>query len=687
MTPLRPTTARRLRRLTNLSVASAACLSGLALAASPASASGNLSNGNLLVSTSQFNDLPNIVAGTTVLPISSTVTVTKVTTSGSAPNIVATVTTGSKHGLAVGQSVTIAGVGGSTQLNGTFIVATVPSTTTFTINMGSTAVSTYTSGGTATPIVVATAGNQYPAVFNNEAVDANFGVTEPIILDQIPATTSLVNTPISQITVPNSDAPAANGDQLVTSFPSKSEIALNLSTDGNYVTFMGYHAPTGAIDVSNSNTPNEIDTTNTDTAGTGGAGFYRVAAAMDGNGNFQMTETGAYGGNNGRAAILNTANNTLFMAGNGGNGGTPVFSGVLNGTGTQIANEASTSEAAQEAAGVPAPTPYGNFNIAQIAPNTADKSSKDNNFRGLTQYNGVLYTSKGSGSNGMNTVYFVDTTGQACPAGTGVPSASASLPSLATWTSSSLFPTISSSNAALGLTAANPGLAPANMCVLKGFPTTLAKATTGVSYPFGLWFANPTTLYVADEGSGAGGTADNTGGLQKWVLNTSTNTWSLQYTLTSGLSLQTTYNVNPSPAGVNGGAAGQAYPTGTNAATGKNWAPATDGLRNITGQVNGDGTVTIWATTSTVSGSTDNGADPNEVVAVTDTLANTTASASFNLVMPPTDGVVYRGVSFTPNNSATTNLPEAPWVPLIPLSAGGLLVWRRRQGRAATFSA
>lgn len=38
-----------------------------------------------------------------------------------------------------------------------------------------------------------------------------------------------------------------------------------------------------------------------------------------------------------------------------------------------------------------------------------------------------------------------------------------------------------------------------------------------------------------------------------------------------------------------------------------------DRLRNISGQVNGDGTVTIYAATSTVSGSGDQGADPNEV--------------------------------------------------------------------------
>lgn len=37
------------------------------------------------------------------------------------------------------------------------------------------------------------------------------------------------------------------------------------------------------------------------------------------------------------------------------------------------------------------------------------------------------------------------------------------------------------------------------MCILKGFPTALKSAT---SFPFGLWFANSRTLYVADEGNG-----------------------------------------------------------------------------------------------------------------------------------------------------------------------------------------
>jgi hypothetical protein len=45
----------------------------------------------------------------------------------------------------------------------------------------------------------------------------------------------------------------------------------------------------------------------------------------------------------------------------------------------------------------------------------ADKIGKDDNFRGLAIYNNVLYYTKGSGGNGVNTVYFLDTTGQGVP--------------------------------------------------------------------------------------------------------------------------------------------------------------------------------------------------------------------------------------------------------------------------------
>ena len=92
------------------------------------------------------------------------------------------------------------------------------------------------------------------------------------------------------------------------------------------------------------------------------------------------------------------------------------------------------------------------------------------------------------------------------------------------------------------------------------------------------------------------------------------------------------------------------YPTGTNSVTGLPWAPATGGLRNITGKVGPDGTVTIWGVTSTVSGGGDQGADPNKLVAVTDPLGATSLPAGerFFTVVPARYDQVVRGVSFTP---------------------------------------
>ena len=107
---------------------------------------------------------------------------------------------------------------------------------------------------------MATDDGTYPTVFNNDLVDGSFGITSKIFLDQLTPSGS----PINSLEVPNSAQRGigAGADQMVTSFSSKSEIALNLSTDRQTVTFMGYLAPIDALDVSNSNTPGVIDPTN-----------------------------------------------------------------------------------------------------------------------------------------------------------------------------------------------------------------------------------------------------------------------------------------------------------------------------------------------------------------------------------------------------------------------------------------
>jgi hypothetical protein len=491
-----------------------------------------------------------------------------------------------------------------------------------------------TAAASGTPCVAAVADGTYPTVFNNAIIDASFGITAPIFVDEMLTIPS--GDVVQTIQVPNSTERGviASTDQMVTSFSSKSEIALNLSLDRNSVSFMGYLSPVSAIDVSNSNTPDVIDPTNPVPSFD-----FRVVASVDQFGQFHFTKTNAYSGNNGRAAILNNANgaNVYYTAGNAGNGSNPQPNGVILGAGNQIITASKLALAQQPDPGQPAPV--GSFSVTELG-DKADKVGKDTNFRGLTVFNNVIYTTKGSGSNGVNTVYFIDTSGNgtngtpaACPKGTGVPNPSATLPTTP-----------------IAFTAANlqtQGVTPLNMCILNGFPTGLAKATTPTPlFPFGVFFANPTTLYVSDEGNGdttfngstfTGAATQTTAGLQKWVLNTQTNTWSLAYTLQAGLNLGVPYIVKD-------------YPTGINTATGLPWAPATDGLRNITGRVNPDGTVSIWAITSTVSGGGDQGADPNRLVMITDKVTATTlpAKESFSTVRTAKFGEVLRGISFTP---------------------------------------
>lgn len=479
--------------------------------------------------------------------------------------------------------------------------------------------------------VTAVADGTYPTVFNNVLADASFGVTAPILIDEmLPLPTGVV---VHTVEVPNSSENGVNKDQMVTSFSSKSEIALNLSLDRNSVSFMGYLAPVNAIDVSNSNTPDVVDPTNP-VPGTD----FRAVASVDQFGQFHFTKTNAYSGNNGRSAVLNNANgaNVYYTTGNAGNGGNPQPNGVIVGGGAQIITPSRLALAQQPDPGQP--TPVGSFSITELGLK-ADKIGKDTNFRGLTVFNNVIYMTKGSGSNGVDTVYFIDTSGAAngnpaaCPTGSGVPSPSATLPT-----------TPISFN---GANLQTQGVAPFNMCILKGFPTSLAKASSPAPMaPFGVFFADAKTLYVSDEGNGdttfngstfTGAAAQTTAGLQKWVLNTTTNTWSLAYTLQAGLNLGVPYTVKN-------------YPTGINAATGLPWSPATDGLRNITGHVNANGTVSIWAIASTVSGGGDQGADPNKLVMITDKIAATTrpANESFTTVRTAKSGEVLRGVSFTP---------------------------------------
>jgi hypothetical protein len=466
-------------------------------------------------------------------------------------------------------------------------------------------------GGTTTVKVkcaTATADGSYPGVFDNDKADGSFGVTSPIFLDNLTTRGERIGT----LAVPS--------DLIVTSFSSKSELALNRSLDGRSITFLGYRGGPGFVtapnllDVSNSNTPGVVDPTNPVVTQ-----YFRAVADVDADGHIQITEGNAYSGNNGRAAIK--GHSLYYLSGNDNNGG--LSSSQL--TGTQVGVNLITSTGVELLVpGQTAPVPpdinkIGDFEITQVGYKTPDKAGKDNNFRGLTIFDNTLYVTKGSGGNGINTVYQVGEQG--------------------------VLPT--------GTTAQLAGVP---ITILPGFPTSLASGVdqngnpAPVSFPFGIWFADAKTLYVCDEGDGvlvspavSGNVADAasqaTAGVQKWSLVN--GSWRLLYILQDGLNIGIPYSVPNYPAAL---------------------SPATDGCRNLTGKVHHDGTVDIYAVTSTVSASGDQGADPNRLVKVRDRLKATALPQGdgdhdrddrfgrFVTIRSAQAGEVLRGVAFAPRD-------------------------------------
>jgi len=471
-----------------------------------------------------------------------------------------------------------------------------------------------TAGGT-TPVVVpcgiATDNGEYPNLFdthnvwNNANSDGSFGVTSPIFLDNITAEGELRGT----LPVPT--------DQMVTSFSSKSELALNRSIDGRSVTFMGYRGGIGCggatvsptapnlLDVSASNTPGVCDPTNpVITTFVSNpvvpAAYYRAVAEVDDDGHFQFTDGNAYSGDNGRAAIKG-GNGLYYMVGNDNSGNLSKKQMTTTQDGIDLTN-ATGSELLYPGGTPPLPP---NIEMIGRLLFSGDKPGKDTNFRGLTIFNNTLYVSKGSGSNGVNTVYQVGAAGT-------LPTGSAA------------------------------SLATVPIAILPGFPNTAASTTT--AFPFGLFFADANTLYVCDEGDGTlvtpavnGNVADTqsqaTAGLQKYRLIN--GTWVLQYILQDGLNIGVPYSIKDYPASLN---------------------PATGGCRNIAGKHNPDGTVTIFAITSTISSNGDTGADPNKLVKVTDRVSDSTLPTGndhlghFKTVRSANAGEVFRGIALAPGD-------------------------------------
>jgi autotransporter passenger strand-loop-strand repeat protein len=163
--------------------------------------------------------------------------------------------------------------------------------------------------------------------------------------------------------------------------------------------------------------------------------------------------------------------------------------------------------------------------------------------------------------------------------------------------------------------------------------------------PENYFFANPTTLYVADGGQPKeGGVGD--GGLQKWTLNPTTGVWTLQYTLSAGLNLVENSSVSSNTHG-------------------------TTGLIGLTGVVNANGTVTLYTTNSTIAD-----LDQTYVYSITDTVSATTPAAneSFAVIDTAAPDTNVRGIAFAPSAPVNTTIGSGQTTPSgLIISTGGTL--------------
>ena len=176
--------------------------------------------------------------------------------------------------------------------------------------------------------------------------------------------------------------------------------------------------------------------------------------------------------------------------------------------------------------------------------------------------------------------------------------------------------------------------------------------------PESYYFANATTLYVADSGSpkNTSGTSSlGDGGLQKWTYSSVTHTWTLDYTLSAGLNLVP----NTDTAG-------------------------TTGLYGLTGEdvtIGGVQEVELFATNYTIGD-----LDPTYLYGITDVLgdmANPGNEIFSKLATAPSDSN-FKGVSFAP----VAAVPEtSTWAMMLLGFAGLGYAGYRRTWKGSTMAA
>ena len=154
---------------------------------------------------------------------------------------------------------------------------------------------------------------------------------------------------------------------------------------------------------------------------------YRAVALVNNQGQFNFTETRAYSGNNGRAAIFNNTNGSsiFYTAGNAGNVANPQPDGIIIGAGAQLHHSCVQSEDLATARNAHAVVPLQRDAVGR----SEDKIGKDDNSRPDDfQRRGLLH--QGQRQQRSELGFRVDPTLTICTDsnGVGLPPANASLP-------------------------------------------------------------------------------------------------------------------------------------------------------------------------------------------------------------------------------------------------------------------
>jgi hypothetical protein len=414
--------------------------------------------------------------------------------------------------------------------------------------------------------------------------------------------------------------PTTGAGAVSAEYGSSSEGLLHLSGDGTALTVMGYGVAAADFNAN----PAAYGTTTTGSTKTAalaqsgslvGQGYTpvpRVAAIVGPDGSVDTSTRlyGVFNGNNARA-VTTLDGRTLYVSGQGT--GSDATGGVF------VANRGASTAAA-------------------VTGLDTSKATLSQDTRDVQVVNGQLFVSTDSKGGSNNARAFVETLGQAGALPTGLANNGAGPAMLPGYGNSG-------GTGKLTLTALT-----ANGIASAGQEINLS--------PESFFFANSTTLYVADTGApkndsalkDANGVALGLGGLQKWLY--ANGAWSLAYTVSAGLGL-----------------------VANSAASG------TTGLFGLTGQVVGD-EVQLFATNYTVGD-----LDQTYLFGLTDSLtgaAPATGEMFRTLAAAPADSN-FKGVSFAPVAAAGAVPEPATYATLIAgfALAGGTLRRRRAAERAA----